>query len=166
MASLLLPPSDIPSSFGLGHVVFLLLLSKHEEHVGKSELCCPGGGLGLSCPLATPWAFGSGVAQWTRQVRSGQQGLIPKSGFVESGRAPALSKQTPAGPHAVRQEWAYLSRVCVWGQGWGGFRFLCAYRNHFRTWVTVASGKKYDFGGGACDPRYFHGGFPNNTSNN
>lgn len=45
----------------------------------------------------------SGLCVWCisvkNQVRSGQWSLIPKSGFVESGRAPALSKLASAGPH-------------------------------------------------------------------
>lgn len=57
------------------------------------------------------------------QVRSGQWCRIPKSGFVESGRAPALSKLTSAGPICETRmglpEQGFFLGVCFLG-GWGG----------------------------------------------
>lgn len=78
--------------FALGHVVFFHYCFLNSKNIdGRSELCFPGGGLGFLCPFEL-----LGAQQFPSQVRSGQPGLILESGFVESDRAPALSKLTAA----------------------------------------------------------------------
>lgn len=159
--SLLLPPPNIPSSFGLGCVVFLLLLSKLEEHRWQIWAPLPWWWPWSVVPTGAPRACGSGASQW--RIRLGQD-------KGASSPNPALLNLAEL---QLFRNWLLLAPICearmglpeqdfFFGGGAGGSPFLCAYRNHFRACVTMVSGKKIQFSGDVHDPRYCHGGSPNN----
>lgn len=143
--ALLCLPLWPPSSFGLGHIVLYYCFLNSKNIDGKYELHLLGGGLWFLCPLESVGPLGlawCGMSQWLSHCRRSARPLIPQSGFVESGRGPALSKLTP--PTSLMQ-WnkngLHLSSFV------GGSLPLCAYRSHFRTCVSVlyVSGKVCDF---------------------
>lgn len=148
LPSLLLPPSNFPL-FCLGPCCFFHYCFLNSKNIdGRSELCFPGGGLGFLCPFEL-----LGAQQFPSQVRSGQPGLILKSGFVESDRAPALSKLTAA------SLWCEMRVGFTWrifGGGGALSSFICLSKPFQNTCNSgIGAGGECDFGGYACDPRFF-----------
>lgn len=153
-----LPLCPLLLAWAMLFLYYYFLSSKNID--GKYKLWLLGGGPWLLCPLESVGPLGlawCGMSQWLSYCRSSAWPLIPQSGFVESGRGPALSKLTPTSLMQWNKIGLHLSSFV------GGSFFLCVLMEVTSEWVwvfCVCQGKYVIFGGDICDPRYFSQWFP------
>lgn len=108
-------------------------------------------------PTWVHWASGSGMSQWLSYCRSSAWPLFPQSGFVESGRGPALSNLTPTSLMQWSKIGLHLNSFV------GGFLFVCLWKPLQNMCVTESMWFLVET---FVIQGIFHSGFPNSTSKN